>query len=892
MEKFRIIRKENQKCNQVPNFKPNKWLFVILVCFLGLNLSAQTLLINLSVKKGSLHEILKEIKKQSGKNIVYNNNLIDKYNDETVDLKDAKLEDVLKKVLEGKELNYKIVDDVIIIEPKAEKSRIEKSITINGIVKAADTGEPVPFAYVKDMNSAKVQACSEAGLFRLTSMLFPLKLQISSIGYSPTQVIINQSDTLIIVTLKPVSIKLNEINVYTSRSGIQASNVETIKSTESYNLAGTSKDIFRSVQTLAGVSTNNAASARYNVRGGSYDENLMLVNGIEMTEPYHIKIFPQMSIGIFNIDLVQRIDFSAGGFSAEYGDALSSVMNVEYKKANNDSLTGRINLGMVDLGLVTEIPLSKKTSILFGARHSYLDPIIRMTIPNQMISLRYYDIQVKFDYNINPRNKLSVLAIYSEDIDKIGPRIDEGVYKGSGYLNNAPITYTQIQKGHVLVDANYYDLMFALKSQHILSRRFIINSDFSYYHENENTPQTRYDTTVYNYSIPSLFNRMYSSYSDVRNYIITNFEYKLSAKIMFNQSNILKIGMYVRHSEFDYKRVLTSTWNYYNNTQQYPDTTELFLQPDDAEYNSTQLFKANAIKFGGFATHMFQITSKFLVNIGVRTDYFDLNKELDISPRANLSYSLKPNLKITAAWGIFYKSPLMKQTMYSYSTSENTKSQKATHYLVGIEKSSDNKSLKVEAYYKRYDDLIPMERALTSEIIYKVKTNTAEGNAKGIDFIYSVSNKKLEFSFNYSLSSAKERLKGTSDYYSRYTDQRHTVSSLLLFKMLRKKEFGIKITYGSGYAYQAKYYDRTIGQWVNGDKIRTANLPYYLSVDLRFNKEFNVYSHPLQLYIDVMNLFGRKNVIGHSYHINGYGPYEIDESMFGIIPTFGIMYSF
>jgi hypothetical protein len=765
-------------------------------------------------------------------------------------------------------------------------------LPVNGLAKAADTGDPVPFAVIRNINSNKAYTTDAAGLFKFIPESFPTVLQVSSIGYSLAQINVNQSDTFIVVLLEPSNINLNEVNVYASRSVIQASSLESLKRTESYNLAGTTKDIFRSVQMLPGVSSDNAASARYNVRGGTYDENLMLINGIEVAEPYHIKVFPMASVGIFNIDLVQRIDFSAGGFSAEYGDALSSVLNVEYRKANNDTITGHVNLGMIDLGLVAEIPAGKKSSLLIGARHSYLDPIVKIVHPQEKISLRYYDIQSKFDYEINTRNKISLMAIYSEDRDKVGPETDQSTSVSNGKFENKPIIITRTEHDNYLLDANYNDLILSLTSRHILSGKFIINSEFSYYHEKEYDPQTDNDTIVFGYSTSELFNRIYHFRSEVLDYNITSYECKLSGKIRFSQSNNSKTGLYIRRSEFDYNSALITSYHNYNNTRTYPDTVNLIEFPSDVENNSNQLFKANAYKFGGFVTHLLQVNSKFAINIGVRTDYFNINKELDLSPRVSLSYNISSDLKAIAAWGVFYKSPLMKQLKYSYPTSDNTKSQRATHYLAGIEKKRNNTTFKVETYYKKYDDLIPLRRTSTSEIIYDIKDNLAEGYATGIDFEYVIANPKVDVWFNYSLASAKERLKGTGNYYSRYTDQRHTISSLFLFKMRHNLEFSTKVSYGSGYAYQKKFYNSTTRQWVAYDEIVTGKLPYFLSVDLRFTKEFHVFSLPVQLYVDVINCLNRKNSIGHIYRTVDNHPYEENSELYGIVPTFGMMFNF
>lgn len=726
--------------------------------------------------------------------------------------------------------------------------------------------------------------------FKVDSL--PVSLDISSMGYGTNQVIISETDTFKIIILETVPVSLNEVNVFAGRNSLQASSLESLRNSESYNLAGTTKDIFRSVQMLPGVSTNNAASARYNVRGGTYDENLMLINGIEVAEPYHIKVFPMASVGIFNIDMVQKIDFSAGGFSAEYGDALSSVLNVEYRSAGRDSVTGRVNLGMIDLGLVAGVPVGKRSSFLLGARHSYLDPIVGIVHPEEKVSIRYYDIQAKYDFDIDSRNKISLLAIYSEDKDKVGP--ESGIYSdtASGIFMGNPIGIYRQEEDYFFLDARYDDMILALSGKHRLSENLLLNTRMSYYRENEFSPITEKESISFSFSEPGLFSHIERMQNESQDYTLENIEAKLDARIRFNQRNNTTAGIRVRHSAYNYLNFIQTSFYTFNNTDVYPDTTEQTDYPSDPEYNTSSIFKAEANKFSAYVSHFLQWNNSLTLNIGIRADYFDLNQRTDISPRISLQYLLNYGVRVYAAWGEFYKSPMMRQLKYNYSTTENTRSQKATHYLAGAEKKFKSSTIKVEAYFKKYDDLLPVRRTAMSRIIYPVKDNNAEGYAGGADFQYILTGRKIDVWFNYSLIETKERLKGTENYYSRYTDQTHAFSTLLLYKYHKNSDIGLKVSYGSGYTFERRFFDETLKQWLTYPETMTGRLPYFLSLDIRFNLRFSLFSAPSQLYVDVINSLNRKNSIGHTYGINNNLPFEEDFEFYGIVPTFGIMFDF
>jgi outer membrane receptor for ferrienterochelin and colicin len=764
--------------------------------------------------------------------------------------------------------------------------------TITGIIKDAETQETIPYAVIKLESSQNYETSNLNGVFKITSSLKSDKIHISSLGYNSQTIEITKADTFLNVYLKVWSMNLGEVNVYANQASVNSTSFETLKRKETYSMAGSTKDIFRSVQMLPGVSENNAATAQYNVRGGTIDENLMLINGIELAEPYHIKAFPFASIGIFNIDMVERINFSAGGFSAEYGDALSSVLNVDYKKANNDSICGRVNMGMIDLGILTEIPLSNKASFLIAGRHSYLDPVIKLIDPEEDVSIRYYDIQGKFDYKINNRNSFSILGIYSQDFDKVGPEVNKSQSTYYGQFIDQPLTVNSFYDQNFLLDSKYNDVIVALMSKHNISGKVLLRSELSFYNEKENTAQTEYENVLREFSSAELFYENTYSWEDIKDYHLSTYEYKLSSEFLVSPNHKFKSGAYIRYSDYDYTRSKSSVWNVYNNTDSYPDTSDYVLQPDDADKNSISVFKTEAMKAGAYLSYQWQVNPELVLNTGGRMDYLNLNEQIDLSPRFNSSYTLNSKWKLNAAWGIFYKSPIMKQMKYSYASTQNTGSQQATHYVLGLERKHNNIRFKTEVFYKKYDDLIQSWRSPLGEMFYKTKENDAEGYAKGIEFELIATHDHFDFWLIYSLGTSKERLKETSTYYSRYTDQRHTLSSLFIFKMRKQKQIDLKISYGSGYAYKKQIFDESSNQWVFTDPIATEFLPYYSSIDIRFKKEFKLHNNPLQVYVDIVNIFNRKNAIGHRYSYNNNMPFEENEAFLGILPTFGVMYDF
>ena len=133
----------------------------------------------------------------------------------------------------------------------------------------------------------------------------PLEIIVSALGYKIKAFLLTKRETTLLLT--PLRYDLGDINVYSSTNPYN--NVYAVRSKQRRKFAGASKDIFRSVMMLPGVSTNNLGSAQYNVRGGTYDENPVLIDGIRVNEPFHLKIEPPVSLGVFNLDMVESTTF-------------------------------------------------------------------------------------------------------------------------------------------------------------------------------------------------------------------------------------------------------------------------------------------------------------------------------------------------------------------------------------------------------------------------------------------------------------------------------------------------------------------------------------------------------------------------------------------------------
>jgi len=166
------------------------------------------------------------------------------------------------------------------------------------------------------------------------------------------------------------------------------------------------------LKTLPGVSFNNELSTQYNVRGGNFDENLVYVNGIEVYRPFLVRSGQQEGLSFVNPNLTQNIDFSAGGFQAKYGDKLSSVLDITYKKPTEFSVS--IEASLIDASVTVEsISKNKKLKTLVGARYYNNSLLVNSKDVDSNYQPNFTDIQAYLSYTFNDSFTLDFLGSYA-----------------------------------------------------------------------------------------------------------------------------------------------------------------------------------------------------------------------------------------------------------------------------------------------------------------------------------------------------------------------------------------------------------------------------------------------------------------------------------------------
>ncbi len=769
---------------------------------------------------------------------------------------------------------------------------------VRGKVVDAATNQVLTFATVVVKDSKIGTSTNDNGAFLISLPKAGATLLVSYAGYKTEEVKIGESDSVIVVQLTPVDYLLQEVSVYRERMNSQEISSAEIKSEEVRDLAGMTKDPLRVAQLLPGVSVDNETSNKINVRGGTSDENLILINGVEVYNPDHLKELANANISIFNIDMVKSIDFSAGGFSVKYGDALSSMMKIDYREGNRDSYKGKVDLSLIDLSALVEGPINHNGSFIIGVRQSYLDYLMRVVNVPSSISMGYYDIQGQVNYDLSGQNKLRVDVIVSKDN---GTQAPSNRFSQVGYYWNYDGTQTvvsQTTRDNYSAYANYANSLVSVMSNNVVSDNLASQTIISYYNEVEHERSIRNDSVNFKYYG---FPELWSQYSDTKN-LIDNLSirtFSLNQDLTFQATQFLGFdaGINLRKILYDDVPSMHSVEMLVTNVTQFPDTT-MFVYPPDPTYNDTVVTNASTYSLAGHLEQTMQLGNDLILNAGIRLDYFDMNKETRYAPRASLSYSGPFGITVRAACGIFYEPPTYRQLRSSVASDSNTAFEKATHYILGVEKKiQDGMNLRCEFYYKDYSSLIPTLGLADGELAYGNRKNDAKGYATGMDIFYSAAIGSTDILLSYGYLIAKEKLIDSNEgYYPRYTDQTHTLSLAVNSALGNKWTFDIRCFYGSGYAYTPylSRYDstQTMYAWFTGNT-NSNHYPAYERVDLKIAKGFSLFDNPLQVYLDIMNLLNRRNVLSYTYTYDESGnPVRKANLLYGLIPTIGVSYSF
>ena len=572
-------------------------------------------------------------------------------------------------------------------------------------------------------------------------------LAFSFIGYQTEKIRIpmlkkGQNYKLNII-LKESNTLLEDIIVKDKKS--RKSNLSRIKTKHVEVIPGSNGGIESILKTLPGVSSANELSSQYSVRGGNFDENLVYVNGIEVYRPFLIHSGQQEGLSFINPDLVGSILFSAGGFAAKYGDKMSSVLDIKYKKPKSSN--GSVSLGLLGGSAHFEgVNKNNRLSYLFGIRHKSNQYLLNSLDTEAEYTPRFSDLQTYLNYELNTDWNISLLANISKNQYQMIPKNRDTDF---GTFNEA-LRLTIFFEGQELDKYETYfgalttkfnpntNLQLQLTTsafQTFEQENFDILGEYWLYQLDNNLGSDNFGDVAFDRGVGKYINHARNSLEAQ----VINFSHKGS----FNNDNTtINWGLQFQKENIDDK---ISEWSLIDSagfTLPHPEDSIGLPSNNNQEVIMNELLKTNinisSTRQSGYIQYSKDINNLSL-NAGTRTSYWSYNKELLVSPRISLAYAPKweKDVVFRLASGVYYQSPFYKELRYpSGELNNNITSQKSIHYVLG----SDYLFYKwgrpfkwiTELYYKKLNNLIPYK--VDNVRIQYLAENNSNGYATGIDF--------------------------------------------------------------------------------------------------------------------------------------------------------------
>ncbi len=536
--------------------------------------------------------------------------------------------------------------------------------------------------------------------------------------------------------------------------GITTLDPETIRTTPSAN-AG----VEGLLKSLPGVSSNNELSTQYSVRGGNYDENLVYVNEIEVYRPFLVRSGQQEGLSFLNTDLVRSVDFSAGGFQAKYGDKLSSVLDITYKRPTRLGATADLSLlgGSISAEGISK---NKKIAAIMGVRYRDNSLLVESKNTETNFRPRFADVQTYISYNITDKFELGFLgniALNTYDYEPISQQVNFGTLQTVQALT---VQYQGQEKDR-------YETYFgAFKGTYSPNEFLTLKLIASGYHTKE---QEHYDILAA-YSLGSVNTDIGSDgvgeveFSRGIGSQLTHARNDLDALIF----NVEHKGTYTKTDhQFDWGLKYTSE-DIRDRLQEYEiiDSVGFSIRPPVSDFINDQPYTPNTSpivpftniratnsavidRISGYAQHSLRTTIKeneLWVNTGVRYhswrvsgDNIRTYSQTVFSPRAQIA--LKPNWKsemiFRLSGGLYHQPPFYRELRDSLGVVRpEVKAQQSAHFVLGNDFSFSmwNRPFKLttELYFKQLSDVNPYTIE-NVRIRYRARNN-AKAYAQGIDF--------------------------------------------------------------------------------------------------------------------------------------------------------------
>ncbi|MBM63115.1 MAG: hypothetical protein CL484_09225 [Acidobacteria bacterium] len=792
----------------------------------------------------------------------------------------------------------------------------QSKVVVSGVVLDGVTNIPIVGARVESADYTVVTTAS--GRFSIAVDVGVSELRFEAEGYLDTVapfVGIN-----IEVRLFPQAFA-ETVEVVSESVGSTRPSSTQVSPEQVFRAPGSIDNVFRTLDTLPGVASTDDFGSRLAVRGGTPDQNLTIMDGVEVHNPY--RLFGIASA--FNPETVDNFQLTAGGFGAAYGDRLSSLLVVD-NRAGRPDLQGTTAASITDANLVMEgqMPIGRGATWLVSARRTYYDlvagPLAGQNFPS------FADLQLRSGWVFEGGHQLTLTGLGSVenadlDFSDDGDRSGERAALGSDISNG-------------LASARF---------NAVLGSRATSTTTVSWYRNNEQIDfdgllrsgarsNAADDAGAFGLS-PIIFDRS-----------ITVKDVSVRQDVSYELSQAHLVSMGVEFHRLDTGVGLTIAGD---------------RNPNEANGSSVQGggglpdaldSRLQGTRGGIWLQDVYTPTDHLSFEPGVRIDWSTVNGRATISPRLAGSYALGGGARLRAAGGLYTQSPGYEKLIQSDyfidltgAREHGLRHEKASHVVLGVEQAlTANLLARVEGYYKKFSDLLVGRLETEKERLTRVArydfpeslgssvpsgpqilsspTNDASGEAYGLDLFLMHGNAGSRMTGWLSYAWGRANRESYERHYAFEYDRRHAFNAVGRYRLTARWALAATARVASGFPHTAPVGLRVAavkderGRFVPGtdssgnllygvdyggvENLNGSRLPHYARVDVRATYQPGGPSGRWSLYLEVINLLGRANAVvlepNLSYNPGSSRPRLLEEPAQGFprIPTFGLRVRF
>lgn len=727
--------------------------------------------------------------------------------------------------------------------------------TLSGYV-VDDKDRPIEYASVLLLGHNIGDVSDSTGFFQISGLASGrYDLQVTMMGYEPTTVsdlaVDELSNERIFIRLRPKLLQMPGVEIQRKRlrerQFTEASDVavEQLDARTLAQIPGTFDDPIKAAQIFSGAGGVNDFSGFLAIRGSSPEQNVVVVDGLALPNPYRFRLALGGGMSIINPNTTESVLLHMGGFSAAYGNSLSSVLEVQTRSGNLDEMHYQGGVNLTDMNAVVEGPLPGVSgSFLLSARRTYYDLIINQFAKQENAAFPFFsELSGKWNLQLGDRDGLAISFSRNGE----GTNLENEL--------SSDLTVKEDVKTYV---AN-------IGWSHQVSQRMQLNTSLSYYNDRGTYAAFGVDTLlVYYWSdvdqaiLDSLMTTQNTKESLDGKEINANFRQEL--QIQTGDNSWLNFG--ISGSQVKAKTLFESP----------PHLSFVSARTETPAYVD---FEASHFYYAGFVESNTKANDNLHLRLGLRYDYSSLMGVGRASPRLTIWYQFNEAFSVDGSWGYFYQYP-NPAAIYSRNFPIDLsiglgelEPEKAVHHLIGIERSLGQRfQLRAQFYSNELSKmLLPIYPGSAQA------ANTGEGRARGFEIVLQKNAEPsawLSGLLTYSYGQAGYRqaaVQGTQWHRQKY-DRRHALTGYLNLHLSRRWYASLFGQYSSGLPYTdvtgiENFYrgGRNGRNWhFSRGELFAAEFPAFKKLDIRLGYRTALHKKGLKFYLDFVNVTNEQNL--------------------------------